>query len=154
MRRELFAIAAAALLQTACSAQSAYDKGEVNTPRHAETPALSITSAKLVPIVNGADIASGYFKIQNKGGEDSLIGATCEQCSDIQIRQPIGPGSNQTLEKLRTFVLPPQSVTEFRADGPQLLLFGVNPPLQEGQTISLTLQFTHSEPVTADFPVR
>jgi periplasmic copper chaperone A len=105
----------------------------------------------------GAGAAAGYLTLTNEGASaDVLLGATSDAAERVELHEttttpegvssmrplpdgvPIGPGETVTLKPL----------------GRHLMLLGLKAPLQEGETLTMQLNFKHAGAVAVAFTVK
>jgi len=90
----------------------------------------------------GATTAAIYVPLLNNGKEpDSLIGASSDLASKIEIHQDTNDNSIMKMQKLNSVILEPNKPVSLRPNGIHLMVFGLKQQLKEGGRFPLTLQF-------------
>jgi len=90
----------------------------------------------------GATTAAIYVPLLNNGKEtDSLIGASSELASKIEIHQDTNDNGIMKMQKLDAVTLEPNKPVSLRPNGTHLMVFGLKQQLKEGGMFPLTLQF-------------
>ncbi|MGE0734451.1 MAG: copper chaperone PCu(A)C [Alphaproteobacteria bacterium] len=99
--------------------------------------------------------SAAYVMIDNKGtAKDRLIGASSPAADRVELHTTEMDGDVARMKKLDGIELPPGQHVMFRPGGMHIMLIGVKRPLEEGQSIKLTLQFEKAGNVELDVAVR
>jgi len=100
----------------------------------------------------GAHSASVYFILANRGSaDDTVVGATSDLATGVQIREPTAGGDLRTVANLP---LPAGAELSFEPGGYDVLLTGVTEPLAVGSTVEFTLDLAHAGPVVVTAGIR
>ncbi|HEY8576126.1 MAG TPA: copper chaperone PCu(A)C [Devosia sp.] len=102
-----------------------------------------------------APVGGGFFTIENTGTEaDRLVSATSTIAKDTQIHEMALQGDVMKMRKLPDGLEIPAGETVALAPGGFHLMFmGINQPLVEGETVSITLTFEKAGTVELELPV-
>lgn len=102
-----------------------------------------------------APVGGGFFTIENTGTEaDRLVSATSTIAKDTQIHEMALQGDVMKMRKLPEGLEIPAGETVVLAPGGFHLMFmGINQPLVEGETVSVTLTFEKAGTVELELPV-
>jgi copper(I)-binding protein len=93
------------------------------------------------------DIAALYFTVDNRTGvDDALVGASTEVAAEAMVH---GPGMSMVEDGLP---LPAGVQTSLEPGGAHVMLTGVE-GVEEGDTVTVTLDFAVHEPITLPVPV-
>jgi len=99
--------------------------------------------------------SAAYFVIVNDGGAaDTLIGATADVASDVEVHQTQMAGDVAQMAPVARVEIPAHSRVDFKPEGYHVMLTGLKHDLMQGETLKLTLQFEKSGAVTLDVPVQ
>jgi len=100
-------------------------------------------------------MSAAYVVIQNKGTtQDRLIGASSPAADRVELHTTEMQGDIARMKKLDAVELPPAQKAEFKPGGMHIMLIGVKQPLEEGQSIKITLQFEKAGNVELTVAVR
>ncbi len=98
-----------------------------------------------------------YMVIRNKGSApDVLIGASTDIAEAIEIHESIMENGVMKMQPVpgQRLEIPAQGAVELKPGGYHLMLLKLKQPLQEGQTITVTLRFEKSGEITVQVPVK
>ncbi len=125
------------------------------TPAAAQTPAPGIeVSQPWARATAGAGrSAAVYFTLRDHGAADRLTGASTPVAGMAMLHESTESNGVAHMRMLNAIELLPEHDTVLRPGGLHLMLTGLNGPLRQGQTFSLTLTFAHAAPVTLTVPV-
>lgn len=99
--------------------------------------------------------SAAYVVIHNKGTtQDRLIGASSPAAERVELHTTEMQGDIARMKKLDAVEVPPAQKAEFKPGGLHIMLIGVKRPLEEGQSIKITLQFEKAGNVELDVAVR
>ena len=95
--------------------------------------------ANLSPIFIGA--GSVFFKIQNRGGRDTLVGATVLIPNVVIELHDVKDGRMVRVEKI---VIPSGETTDLRPGSHHIMIFNMPRTVREGSEFTLALRFERS----------
>lgn len=99
--------------------------------------------------------SAAYVMIDNSGKlKDRLIGASSPAAEHVELHTTEMDGDVARMKKLDGVELPPGQHVMFKPGGMHIMLMGVKQPLEEGQTITITLQFEKAGNVELTVAVR
>jgi copper(I)-binding protein len=95
-----------------------------------------------------------YFGVHNHGeAADRLIGAHAEGVEKTEIHESRMLGEVMTMAPVDFVEIPANGMADFGPGGLHLMLFGINPPLRNGDSFELILIFEHAGEVPVTVPV-
>jgi len=96
-----------------------------------------------------------YFSLVNLGEQpDRLIAGTTPMAQDVQFHSMMKQGDVMQMRQLVDGVeIAPGEMQTFSPGALHVMLIGLQQPLVEGDTFSLTLEFEHAGPVELDVPI-
>ncbi|EST37525.1 hypothetical protein N566_12535 [Streptomycetaceae bacterium MP113-05] len=137
---------AAAALALAC----ALTLGACSADATSSHEGLEVTGAYL-PEPLMTDMAGGYFVIHNHGAEDDrLTGVTSGIADSVDMHRTTGG----QMEQVDSLPVPAGGRLELARGGNHLMLHDLKRKPEEGDTVRVTLQFAHHDPVTLQVPVK
>lgn len=98
-----------------------------------------------------------YMVIRNKGNApDVLIDASTDVAEAAELHQSIMENGVMKMQPVpgQRLEIPAKGAVELKPGGYHLMLLKLKQPLQEGQTITVTLRFEKSGEITVQVPVR
>ncbi|TLS41512.1 copper chaperone PCu(A)C [Streptomyces montanus] len=111
---------------------------------------LSVRSAYIPQPVTDA-MAAGYLVVVNKSdSSDDLVSATSDIAEDVTIHQTSG----QTMKRAGHLEIPANGQLVFESGGTHLMFEKLKRKLKEGETVSVELRFTKSDPIKVEMPVK
>ncbi|WP_207938582.1 copper chaperone PCu(A)C [Actinomadura darangshiensis] len=142
--RRLAAGSAVLVLVTAGAACASHNAGR-------DGPRLAVTGA-YVPEPPMADMAAGYFTVVNTGtGADRLTGVTSDIATDVSLHTTTANGA---MSAVKAMAVPAHGRLVLRTGGHHLMLMGLRRKPKTGDTVTFTLRFATSSPITVRAPVR
>jgi copper(I)-binding protein len=138
---------AAALAGAACS-----DSGEPAAPTATPGPSLAVSDA-------AGRLAMGrgavYFRITNSGAvADALIGASTPAARTVELHETVMEGAMAKMQPVPRIEVPAYGEQVLKPGGYHVMMFDFSEPLKIGDTISVTLTFEKSAPMTISVPIR
>ncbi|GHH82750.1 copper chaperone PCu(A)C [Streptomyces capitiformicae] len=134
-------IAAAALVLTGCGSSGSSDSSAAK---------LSVESAYMPQPVTDS-MAAGYLVIKNTGGTaDELTSVTSDLAQDVTVHETTG----QSMREVAALKVPAGGELVLASGGSHLMFENLKRKPKEGETVSLRLNFTKSEAVTVEMPVK
>ena len=128
-------IPAAALLLAACSGPSA----------PAGKPVIEVKEAFIVKPPVGKDVASGGFTVDVTGAPVDLVGVTTDAAERVELHTMSMDNGVMQMRKVDKFTAKEGEPIVLKRGGNHLMLFGLDPALEEGDTVDLTLEFHDSD---------
>lgn len=112
---------------------------------HAQTPAVNsivIENAWARATPAGAKTGAVYMTLINNGAiPDRLLSATTPVADHVQIHKVSEENGVSSMRELRTMDIAPGATVTFKPSDMHVMLVGLKQPLEEGQTVPLTLEF-------------
>jgi periplasmic copper chaperone A len=109
----------------------------------AQPPAIQAATA-YVPLPVSADITAAYLVIRNNGPRDSLVSASTSVGGRVTFRVATDDGNR--VRSVPAIALPTDYTLRLVPDGPFLVITGAR-RMQNGEAITLTLNFARGDPV-------
>ncbi|MDX3670503.1 copper chaperone PCu(A)C [Streptomyces europaeiscabiei] len=111
---------------------------------------LSVKSAYMPQPVTDS-LAAGYLVIENDGGAaDELTSVTSDIARDVTVHETTG----QSMREVTGLKVPADGELVLKSGGNHLMFENLNRKPKEGETVSLRLNFTKSEAITVEMPVK
>lgn len=120
------------------------------SPFEPKPPALTVREAY---VGAGADPAGAYLVVDNDGGTDDLVGVTTDLGPVTLERRTEDASGQSVLQPAASLRLTGYEQTRLQPGDDQLLVAVEGPAPQAGGTVSLTLNFRRSAPITVDAEV-
>ena len=116
---------------------------------------LTLSGAFTRATLPNAPVGGGFVSIENTGDQaDRLVSASSPVAKEVQIHEMAMDGDVMRMRRLSDGLeLPAGETTVLKPGSYHLMMMGLNQPLVEGQTVSLTLTFEHAGSVDLDVPV-
>lgn len=116
--------------------------------------AVAVIDPMVAAAPAGADAAL-YLVVRNSGGgEERLVGVTCDCAGRIEIHNVVGSGAERRMDVEPSLAMPPSRLVAVAPGGSRhLMLIGLRRPLVAGQTVSITFRFASGGHDTRDVPV-
>ncbi|MEZ5267868.1 MAG: copper chaperone PCu(A)C [Microthrixaceae bacterium] len=107
------------------------------------------------PVVGAVpgDSAAVYVELENSGGDDALIGATCDCDAEISLHVTEDLDGISIMTGADRLDVPTGSTLELDPGGSHLMVQDLQSPLTAGSTIDITLHFERSEDLSVTVPV-
>jgi periplasmic copper chaperone A len=139
-------VAAAALILTGCGDSDSGGSGGSD----ASGSGLSVGSAYMPQPVSDS-MAAGFLVISNDGGaDDRLSSVTSDVAGEVTIHTTVG----QSMEQVKDLDIPAHGKLVLESGGDHLMFEKLKRKPKEGDTVSLELRFTESDPVKVEMPVK
>ncbi|MFM9694774.1 copper chaperone PCu(A)C [Streptomyces europaeiscabiei] len=111
---------------------------------------LSVKSAYMPQPVTDS-LAAGYLVIENDGGAaDELTSVTSDIARDVTVHETTG----QSMQEVTGLKVPADGELVLESGGNHLMFENLKRKPKEGETVSLRLNFTKSEAITVEMPVK
>jgi periplasmic copper chaperone A len=103
----------------------------------------------------GAQVASGYLTIANKGTTpDRLLGGSSDAAAKVDIHEMSSDGGVMTMRLIDSgLALAPGATVTLAPGGYHLMLTDIKKPLKQGDGVPITLKFEKAGDVTVTFNV-
>ena len=138
---------AAAMPTPTASNQSA------QVPVETQVSTLSMINAKVRKPIDGRPTA-GYLVIENGGtASERLTALTSSDFGRVELHDHVKDGEMMKMVKLDGLDIAPASQTTMEPGGKHLMLFDATRPLNNGDSIKITLTFSNSGPIETNFVV-
>ncbi|PSM39197.1 hypothetical protein C6Y14_32510 [Streptomyces dioscori] len=136
-------VAAAALILTGCGNSDSDGSG-------GSGGGLSVGSAYMPQPVSDS-MAAGFLVIANDGGaDDRLSSVTSDVAGEVTIHTTVG----QSMEQVKDLDIPAHGKLVLESGGDHLMFEKLKRKPKEGDTVSLELRFTESDPIKVEMPVK
>ena len=112
-----------------------------------------ITASNPVAGAVPGDSAAVYVELENSGGDDALIGATCDCDAEISLHVTEDLDGISIMTGADRLDVPTGSTLELDPGGSHLMVQDLKSPLTAGSTIDITLHFERSEDLSVTVPV-
>jgi copper(I)-binding protein len=115
---------------------------------------LAVVSAWARATPPGADVAAAYLTVENRGDtDDALIGASTAAAGSVTIHETVEENGVAAMRPLERMTIPAGDTLEMQPGGAHLMLMDLSVPLDEGETVPLTLTFEKEGEITIDVAV-
>ena len=102
----------------------------------------------------GAQVGSGYFKVENKGKTaDRLVSGSTGISAAVEFHEMKMQGDVMIMRPLANVDIAPGQTITFKPGGFHIMFTGLKQPLKQGESFRATLVFEKAGSVTLDFPV-
>jgi periplasmic copper chaperone A len=99
--------------------------------------------------------SAAYLTIDNPTAAPiTITGITITGARRGEIHEMTGPATSATMHQVTRLVIPAHGSVALQPGGTHVMLFGVNPALSVGQSVTLTLSIDHQPPQTVQALVR
>lgn len=110
---------------------------------------LTAENAFMPQPVNDA-MAAGFLVVRNDGdADDRLTGATSDISDDVQLHETSG----NAMRQVDSLTVPAGGELELRRGGNHLMFMELKRKPEQGDTVSVELQFAKSDPISIELPV-
>ena len=118
----------------------------------ASTSDITVTQAWTRPVAAAGGMGVGYGTITNAAKQnDALIGASSDAASRVELHETtINDAGVASMKKVDRLEVASGKSIELKPGGLHLMLIGMKQPLQDGQTVSVTLKFEHAGEVAVE----
>jgi len=101
---------------------------------------LSASGAWVREPVPGRTVTAAFVVIENPGAADlQIVGATCDAAGIVEMHEMVRSGDMMKMAPVKSIAVPAKGKVELKPGGLHLMLFELNKPLKEGDTVNLTL---------------
>ncbi|QYX78893.1 copper chaperone PCu(A)C [Streptomyces akebiae] len=137
--------AAALVALTGCGA------GDSSSSDSADSSAKLSVKAAYMPQPVTDSMAAGFLVIENDGGTaDELTSVTSDLAQDVTVHETTG----QSMQEVAGLKVPADGELVLESGGNHLMFENLKRKPKEGETVSLRLNFTKSEAITVEMPVK
>jgi copper(I)-binding protein len=98
-------------------------------------------------------VAAAYMHI-HVSKPCTLTGATTDASEAVEIHDTVEENGVFSMRKLEALEITPENHGHMVPGGKHLMLIGLTQPLNEGDTVVMTLKFAQCDPLTVRLPVR
>ncbi|MFE9645419.1 copper chaperone PCu(A)C [Streptomyces sp. NPDC006365] len=113
-------------------------------------PDLSVRSAYMPQPVTDS-LAAGYLTVVNKSdSSDDLVSVTSDIAEDVSVHETSG----QTMKAAGPLKIPAGGRLVLESGGNHLMFEKLKHKPKEGETVSVKLRFTKTDPITVEMPVK
>ncbi|MDX3831493.1 copper chaperone PCu(A)C [Streptomyces europaeiscabiei] len=138
-------VATAALVLAGCGSSDSSSSASSSSAAK-----LSVKSAYMPQPVTDS-LAAGYLVIENDGGAaDELTSVTSDIARDVTVHETTG----QSMREVTGLKVPADGELVLKSGGNHLMFENLKRKPKEGETVSLRLNFTKSEAITVEMPVK
>ncbi|HVR91875.1 MAG TPA: copper chaperone PCu(A)C [Novosphingobium sp.] len=139
-----------ALALVACKPAAEQTADEAASSEVEAKPGLSASKGRLVlPTVTG-NPGAAYFTLANSGATSVVLGAVYVDGADKAEMHQTSGGS---MAPLATLELPAGKTDEFAPGGKHVMVFGLDPKLASGASVTMTLTFADGDKLSAPLTV-
>ncbi len=118
-------------------------------------PPLIISDAVIREMAPGRDTGVAYLNIENLSKQTLTLNyVQSERTDTIEVHQHLYEDGVMKMRPLAHLMVAPGEKVVFSPGGFHLMLFGVDAPLKEGETLDLVFEFQNLEPVTVTATVK
>lgn len=116
---------------------------------------LSVEEAwvRMVPPVSPN--TAGYLVLHNAGEQGrELVAVTSDVASAVEMHTVVEQDGATMMQQLHKIAVPADDCVLFEPGGNHIMFIGLKQPLQEGDSVTLTLEFNDGEALTVTLPVQ
>lgn len=125
------------------------------TPMEATKDPNATASAMEMGSMNMGAMSAAYMVLENKGGADTLVGASGDVAEMIQVHETKEKDGMMMMEEAKNGIpVPANGKVELKPGGIHIMLMNLKQNLKPGDTFKLTLKFQSGKEATVDVPVR
>ena len=117
----------------------------------ADAPRVEIGNAYIRPPLAGRDVAAGYFDATALGADATLVGASSDIASRVELHTHTMEGGAMRMRQVDSVPLPQGETVNFAPGGYHLMMFGVS--LDGATDANVTLVYADGTDVTLTVPV-
>jgi copper(I)-binding protein len=109
---------------------------------------VTVTDATVRLLPPGVPNTAAYFSIQNSSDTDQiLIGASADFATKAEIHNHILVDDMMRMQQQSEVVIKAGETVQFAPGGLHIMLFGLKQPLEEGQSVKISVQTQDGEPI-------
>ena len=102
-----------------------------------------------LPAVDGRP-AAAYFTLNGGEAGDTLLAIDSERVANIELHETIMDGEAMRMRPIMSADMPPGEAVNFEPGGRHAMLFGIDPEITPGTTLSLNFRFDSGRDVTVE----
>ena len=124
-------------------------------PMHAvqaQAPAVAVTGAWVRATAPHQDEAAAYMTLTSRAA-DTLLEVTSQQAGMAMLHTTAHDGGVMRMRDADSLDLPAGQAVTLSPGGTHVMLGGLSGPLKPGQTVTLSLRFSHAPPLTVEAQV-
>ena len=116
---------------------------------------IVVTDAWARPSPMAQGNGAAYMVIRNNGSAaDALVGASADFATTVELHESVMEGDMASMHPVEQIDLPAGGSVELKPGGYHIMLIGITQPLEEGQTVTITLHFAQADDIEVQAPVR
>lgn len=116
---------------------------------------LLVENAYVRASIPGADNTAAYMTLVNKSETAlTLVKVTSTISKNIEIHEHTMNNGRMSMAKVERLTIPANDEVIFQPHGYHLMVFNVIKPLNNGETVALTLHFKGQPPLTVNYSVQ
>lgn len=122
----------------------------------AQDPSIMIRDAYARSSSPVAKAGAAFMEIENLSGRDDRlvsVASTAAHVAQLHAHRETGEGVMQMLHVEAGFDLPAGETLHLKRGGRHVMLMGLTDPLEQGETITITLTFETAGDISVDVPV-
>lgn len=113
---------------------------------------MTVREAWAPPSLNQPN-AVGFLTL-HATDDDALTSVTSDCCTTVETHSMTMQGDVMRMRRIDEIHLPAHEDVQLKSGGYHLMLIGLKKPLDEGDSVPVTLNFKHAKPVTAALAVK
>nr|WP_202437319.1 copper chaperone PCu(A)C [Streptomyces sp. SID5910] len=110
---------------------------------------LSVGAAYIPQPMSGT-MAAGFLTVTNKGDAEDELTSVTSPAGEVTVHETVG-GAMKEVDRLP---VPAHGDLVLESGGNHLMFEKLKRRPEQGETVTVQLHFTHSDPVTVDMPVK
>lgn len=115
--------------------------------------ASSVQAAEAAVGANPGDSAALYVELDNRGGDDELVSASCDCTDETSLHLTEDRDGVMLMVRTDAIDLPGGERVELLPGGAHVMLEELDVPLERGSSVQVTLSFEESADLELDVPV-
>jgi copper(I)-binding protein len=100
-----------------------------------------------------ATTGAAYLTVTDTGRPDRLVGASTPAATSAQLHETIHDNGVMKMRPVAAVELAPGKPVTFSPGGYHVMLIGLKAPLKAGDSVPLTLNFEHAQPITVTIQI-
>lgn len=113
---------------------------------------VAVSNAWAPPSLNQPN-AVGFLTL-NASGDDALLSIKSDCCTVVEMHNMTMDNDVMRMRRVSKIALPDHQDVTLESGGYHLMLIGLKKPLEEGDSLPLTLNFEHAKPVVTQLKVQ
>ena len=121
----------------------------------AEETNLSVSGAWISPPPPGVEVAAAYLELHNRSaGAATLVQVTSPRCKSVEFHRSVVRNGVASMSRQDSVTIPAGADLNLIPGDYHLMLFRPSPPLQPGESVPLTFEFSDGTVLNAAAMVR